>query len=80
MKKTEKHSEAFKNSGKAALMNSSLEHESKQTKHIIYFSEKDQKYEVNKIYTVGPPATQFQTAWVPLHADFFNSTVPQESQ
>ena len=53
---------------------------SKQTKHMIYFSKEDQKYEVNKIYTVGPPATQFQTAWVPLHADFFNSTDAQESQ
>lgn len=35
VKKTEKHSEAFKNSGRAALMSSSLEHESKQTKLII---------------------------------------------
>lgn len=32
VKKTEKHSEAFKNSWKATLMSSSLEHESKQMK------------------------------------------------
>lgn len=32
MKKTEKHSETFKNSGKAARMSSSSEHGSKQRK------------------------------------------------
>lgn len=49
VKKTEKHSEAFKNSGKAALVSSSLEHESKQTK--LTMKENQIKDKSNKKYS-----------------------------